>query len=77
MEKMSAPKLEVIHFNTEDVIVTSGNSAATNFICSKNSGTSSCYKSSRKPQLYFTRQNRHLAERKRPLAQDAFTLPPF
>lgn len=31
MEKMSAPKLEVIHFNTEDVIVTSGNSAATNF----------------------------------------------
>ena len=32
MEKMSATKLEVIHFNTEDVIVTSGNSAATNFI---------------------------------------------
>ena len=32
MEKMSAPKLEVIHFNTEDVIVTSGNSAATSFI---------------------------------------------
>ena len=32
MEKMSVPKLEVIHFNTEDVIVTSGNSAATSFI---------------------------------------------
>ena len=32
MEKMSAPKLEVITFNTEDVIVTSSNSAATNFI---------------------------------------------
>ncbi len=30
-----------------------------------------------KLQLYFTRQNRHLAERKRPLAQDAFTLPLF
>ena len=36
MEKMSAPKLEVIHFNTEDVIVTSGNSAATNFIRATN-----------------------------------------
>lgn len=36
MEKMSAPKLEVITFNTEDVIVTSGNSAATNFIRATN-----------------------------------------
>ena len=26
MKKMNSPKLEVIHFNTEDVIVTSGNS---------------------------------------------------